>query len=245
MISQISQISQQPLASVNEVLAKIKRALQIRRPFSIARLGNGEALVLAHGVLVPMTQMPDWLTYAGVKLPDETARQELLNAIKTADIVGVSTDRANWDCAPLLRRIFAHYNLRPRLLTDAAINWQLHRFDRLYHALQGVSVVLVGRVAPVAAPILQKKGLNIVNVVTLEGLTDLPRAENQILSGPPFQVALVAAGIPATILCPRLARRANCIAIDYGHVINDLLKPGFSTLDLPETVALWNQSVRS
>ncbi|HEX3047079.1 MAG TPA: GT-D fold domain-containing glycosyltransferase [Bacillota bacterium] len=236
-------IAQQSLSSANEVLAKIKRALLTRKSFSLIRLGNGEALTLAHGVLVPMEQMPDWLTYAGVRLPDETARQELLNAIKTADIVGISTDRANWDCAPLLRKVFAHYNLRPRVLTDAAINWQLHRFDRLYHFLQGAPVALIGRVAPAAAPLLQKKGVNIVSVVTLEGLADIPRAESQILSGPPFRVALVAAGIPATILCPRLARKTNCIAIDYGHVINDLLKPGFNTLDLPGTVALWNQGI--
>jgi hypothetical protein len=238
-------ISQQPLAPVNEVLAKIKRALLTRRPFSLVRLGNGEALALAHGVLVPMEQMPEWLAYAGVRLPDETARRELLNAVKTADMVGVSTDRANWDCAPLLGRVFAHYNLRPRSLTDAAINWQLHRLDRLYQLLHGAPVVLVSRVAPAAAPILQKKGVNITSVVTLEGLADIPRAENQILSGPPFRVALVAAGIPATILCPRLARQTSCVAIDYGHVINDLLKPGFNTLDLPETVANWNQSIHS
>jgi hypothetical protein len=90
---------------------------------------------------------------------------------------------------------------------------------------------------------LQRKGVNIASVVTLEGLEDLPRAESQILAGPPFRVALVAAGIPATILCPRLARKTNCIAIDYGHVINDLLKPGFNSLDLPRTVAQWNQGI--
>ena len=158
-------MSHQSLASVNEVLSKIRRALLTRRSLSLVRLGNGEALTLAHGVLVPMEQMPDWLAYAGVRLPDEAARQELLNAVKTADIVGISSDRANWDCAPLLRRVFAYYNLRPRSLTDAAINWQLHRFDRLYHLLQGAPVVLVGRVAPAAAPILQKKGVNIVPVL--------------------------------------------------------------------------------
>ncbi|MCL6591782.1 MAG: hypothetical protein K6U80_17755 [Firmicutes bacterium] len=237
-------ISHQHLAPANEVLARIKRALVTRKPFSLVRLGNGEALTLAHGVLLPMEQMPDWLAYAGVRLPDETARQELLNAVKTADMVGISTDRSNWDCAPLLARVFAHYHLRPRSLTTAGINWQLHRFDRLYHLLKGAPVALVSRVAPEAAPILRKKGVDITSVVTLEGLSDLPRAENQILSGPPFRVALVAAGIPAAILCPRLARRTNCIAIDYGHVINDLLKPGFSAPDLAETVANWNRSRR-
>ena len=115
-------IAQQPLASANEVLAKIKRALLTGKSLSLVRLGNGEALALAHGILVPMERIPDWLLYAGVRLPDEGARQELLNAVKSADIVGVSTDRVNWDCAPLLRQVFAHFKLRPRSLTDAAIN---------------------------------------------------------------------------------------------------------------------------
>jgi hypothetical protein len=56
---------------------------------------------------------------------------------------------------------------------------------------------------------------------------------------------LVAAGIPATILCPRLAKTHGCIAIDYGHVINDLIKPGFSSKDLPTETERWFQQRQS
>lgn len=225
--------------NVNEVFSRIKLALTAGRGLSIARFGNGEAIALAQGTLLPPERIPYWLEYAGVKLPNERIRQALLDALLNADIVGLTTDRINWDCAPLLEQVLVTNKIRPKYITDGAINWQLHKIPRFYQTIGKYPTVLVGRLAPAAAPHLVNRGVKIVNTLVLEDYNDLARIEQSLLTGPRFRIALIAAGIPATILCPRLARRTGCIAIDYGHVINDLLKPGFSNKDLPETTREW------
>ena len=69
-----------------------------------------------------------------------------------------------------------------------------------------------------------------------------PVANGKSKAGP-SSVALVAAGIPATILCPRLARERRCIAIDYGHVINDLIDPGFNIDKLDRERERWKREL--
>jgi hypothetical protein len=227
------------LHNVNEVFGRINLALTRGLGLSIARFGNGEAIALAQGTLLPPERIPFWLEYAGVKLPDERIKQALIAALKDADIVGLTTDRINWDCSPLLEQVLNTYKIQPKFITDGAINWQLHKMSRFYQTIAKYPTVLVGRLAPAAAPHLVNRGVKIVNTLVLEDYNDLTRVEESLLTGPRFRVALIAAGIPATILCPRLARRTGCIAIDYGHVINDLLKPGFSNKDLPQTTREW------
>lgn len=225
--------------NVNEVFSRIKLALTTGRGLSIARFGNGEAIAMAQGTLISPEQIPYWLEYAGVKLPDEGIKHALLEALGKADIVGLTTDRINYDCAPLLEQVLLAHRIRPKYITDGAINWQLHKMPRFYQTIGKYPTALVGRLAPAAAPHLANRGLKIVNTLVLEDYRDMARVEESLLTGPRFRIALIAAGIPATILCPRLARRTGCIAIDYGHVINDLLKPGFSNKDLPETTHNW------
>lgn len=238
-------IDNKKIHSLSQVLEKIRVALKTGKSLSLIRLASGEALLLAHGTLLPTSRIPWWVEYAGVKLPNEPARRALLSALRTADIVGLSTDRRHWVSAPLLEKCLSYYKIRPCWLTNSTINWHLHYYDRLYRLIEKEPTVLVGRLAPAAAPRLRRRGVNIVAAVTLEGFNDLPRAERTLLSSPPFRVALVAAGIPAAVLCPRLARKTGCLAIDYGHVINDLLNPGFCIKDLDREKQRWRERKKS
>lgn len=226
---------------VQDVLEKIRTALATGEKLSLIRLASGEAFTLAHGVLLPLNRIPWWVEYAGVKLPNEPARQALLTALRTADIAGLSTDRKHWESAPLLEQALSYFRVEPYWLTDSTINWHLHYYDRLYRLLDKEPTVLVGRLAQAAASRLRRKGVNVVGTVPLEGFADLPRVEETLLNGAFFRVALVAAGIPAAILCPRLARKTGCVAIDYGHVINDLLHPGFCIKDLDREKQRWRE----
>lgn len=167
----------------------------------------------------------------------------MIDAVLKADIVGLSSDRKRWECAPLLEKGFTHYHLNPVYITGSVVNWEMHRNNALYRIIGKNPTILVGRRAAQAAPKLAAKGLNIVKTYTLEGYADLSRAENAINAGPPFRVALVAAGIPATILCPRIARSRHCVAIDYGHVINDLIESGFNVQKLDAERERWKKEV--
>lgn len=226
---------------LHHVLDKIRTALVTGGSLSLIRLASGEAFTLAHGVLLPLNRIPWWVEYAGVKLPNEPARRALLSSLRTADIVGLSTDYRHWESAPLLEQALSYYRIKPHWLTDSTINWHLHYYDRLYRLLGKEPTVLVGRVAPAAAGRLRQKEVNVVAAVPLEGFDDLARTEQALLNGPFFRVALVAAGIPAAILCPRLAKKTGCVAIDYGHVINDLLHPGFCIKDLDREKQRWRE----
>lgn len=235
-------IKQERIHSTDEVLARIKQALHRKSGLSLARLASGEALVLAHNKIIPQERIPWWVEYAGVKLPNERARRLLLEAVETADLVGLSTDYDHWESAPLLDLALTAYKAKPKYITSSTINWHLHYGDRLYKMIGQTPTVLVGRMAEAALPGLRRKGVNVVYTEDLEGLDDLDRVEEALLAKAHFQVALVAAGIPATILCPRLARMLRCIAIDYGHVINDLVQPGFNIKDLDWTKKKWLKS---
>jgi len=235
-------IKNERLHHVDTVLLRIKQALQKKKGLSLIRLASGEAFVLAHQTLIPINRIPWWVEYAGVKLPNENARRLLLEALLTGDIVGLSTDYKHWESAPLLDLALTAYKIRPRYITNSTINWHLHYKNRLYKLIGKEPTILVGRLAKEALPTLRQRGVNLVYTENLEGLDDLPRAERAIRSKPHFRVALIAAGIPAAILCPRLAREMNCIAIDYGHVINDLVKPGFSVNDLDRTKKEWQKA---
>lgn len=235
-------IKEQKIHPHTDVLARIKQALATRKSLSLIRLCSGEGFTLAHDTILPLKQIPWWVEYAGVKLPNEAARKALLNALHAADIVGLGTDYTNWQSAPLLDRALTHYKIKPRYITSSTVNWRLHANNRLYKLLGKIPTVLVGRLAPAASPLLKKKGVNIVDTVCLEGFQELPTVEKRLFRMKNFRVALVAAGIPAAILCPRLAEKTGCVAIDYGHVINDLLHPGFSANDLPREKERWRRA---
>lgn len=226
-----------------QVLQNIRRAIANKTSFSLVRLASGEAFTLAHNVLLPVSRIPWWVDYAGVRLPNEAARRDLIDAVVRADIVGLSPDHKRWECAPLLEKAFTHYHLNPPNITSATINWHLHADASLYRTIAGTPTILIGRRANEAAPHLRKKGIHLIKTYNLEGYTDLPRLQRELKEAPNFGVALVAAGIPATILCPRLARSHSCVALDYGHVINDLIAPGFNIHVLDEERERWKREI--
>lgn len=227
-----------------EILERIRRALERKSALSLIRLASGEAFVLAHGVILPMAQIPWWVDYAGVRLPNEAARRDLIYAVQKADIVGLSSDQNRWECAPLLEKSFNHYKLHPIYLTSSIVNWEIHKNNAFYRIIGKNPTIIVGRRAAEAAPKMAARGLNIVKTYQLEGYTDLPRVEKAIQEGPDFRIAIVAAGVPACILCPRIARSRCCVAIDYGHVINDLIQPGFNIHKLDAERERWKKEVK-
>ncbi|HEX2952947.1 MAG TPA: GT-D fold domain-containing glycosyltransferase [Bacillota bacterium] len=233
-------ISEQTIHGLPDVYQRIEDAVHHEESLSLIRLCSGEAFTLAHNTVLPMSKIPWWVEYAGVKLPNERARQELLTVVKEADIVGFSTNYANWMAAPLLDSALSYYNITaPAFITDSEINWSLHRYEAFYNLLSSLPIVVVGRLAADATPLLVEKGLEVVAAVSLEGFEDIERAEHQLLNGPSFRVALIAAGIPATIFAQRLSKKLGCIALDYGHVINDLLQPGFNAVELLKVKERW------
>lgn len=216
------------------VQGAVAQALTQRRPFALIRIGDGEARVLAHDLLIPSSGLdPAMNAYRGCPLPNPAARQELMAAIQAADLVGLSPDRQHWECAPLTEQIFNRLGLAPARICSAGIAWELLRSGGLWQLLRGRRSAVVGRRAAAAAPALARHGAAVAGTVALEGLAGLPAAGAALAdlharSG--FDLILFAAGVPGKILSPRVARALGTVCFDLGHALHAIMDPAFGSL---------------
>mgnify|MGYP001196911609 CR=1 FL=1 len=216
-----------PLLSGAEVAARIQRALASQAPLSIVRLGDGEALTLAQEVVldVPTIQRrAPWLSRAGVEVPDPAARDALKEAVLRADIVGVPTSRIH-NHQPLLFKAFAALKIdwTKLALTHAIINYIVQKEGLLKEAIGTHAVLLVGNHAQALRSVLEAAGVNVTGAISpVNGVRDVDRVMEQVRSCD-FDIAFVAAGIAAVILAQRIASEMGKVALDFGHLADELI----------------------
>jgi len=93
----INSIPDRHLISTTEVLNQVQLALFQKRPFSLVRIGDGENLVLAQNVLISPREILNtyWVKQSdtgrgkGVTLPNLNLRNQMVKAIRQADLVGI------------------------------------------------------------------------------------------------------------------------------------------------------------
>lgn len=216
-----------PLLSGPQVAARIQKALQTGKPLSIVRLGDGESLVLAQEVVldIPTIQRrAPWLFQAGVKVPDPAAQAALKESILQADIVGVPTSRVH-NHQPLLFKAFKALKIdwHKLTLTHAIINYILQKEGFLREAIADHPILLVGNHAQALESVLKKAGANVCGAVgPVNGIGDVERVMEQVRRHE-FDLAFVAAGIPAVILSQRIATEMGKVALDFGHLADELI----------------------
>ena len=233
--------------SLEEVVAKIKYALDHKKGLSLVRCGDGEAFSMGYELVPNYLHIMKQYDYAGVPAASTSIKRSLIRSLQLADIVGLSDNREVFLCAPLLEQILQRHGLKLPFICNARINWELHGHSKgpLYRLLKGKRILVVGRLAKQAAPRLRALGLEVVKAISLEGFKQLNPVYNVIKSySRSFDVALVAAGVPAVPLCVRIAKGCNRVAIDFGHAINDLLSPGFNEGHLKGTTEAWRNKYK-
>ncbi|WP_315793598.1 GT-D fold domain-containing glycosyltransferase [Paenibacillus sp. BIC5C1] len=215
------------LASPHEMAGHIQGALDAQRPLSVVRLGDGELLTLAADTVLPGEQvqgLAPFLPYAGVPRSTPDIRAALAEAIRGADWVGVPISRAP-TFQGLLFPVLRHFGIDwSRLnLTSSTINYSLHHSGLLLPVVQGRRVLLIGSQAAELGALLNGRGIQVTGIIgTVEGVADIPRVMQQTAEHS-FDIALVAAGIPAVILCRRIAGELGRVAIDFGHLADKLV----------------------
>lgn len=215
------------LASPHEMAGHIQGALDAQRPLSVVRLGDGELLTLAADTVLPGEQVQElapFLPYAGVPRSTPDIRAELAEAIRGADWIGVPISRAP-TFQGLLFPVLRHFGIDwSRLnLTSSTINYSLHHSGLLLPVVQGRRVLLIGSQAVELGALLIGRGVHVTGIIgTVEGVADIPRVMQQTAEHS-FDIALVAAGIPAVILCRRIAGELGRVAIDFGHLADKLV----------------------
>ncbi len=218
-----------PLLTPAGVFAAADGALREGRPLSIVRLGDGELLTLAHGAVISTKEALRWgafLPYAGVHLPDPGAREALAAAVRAADIIGVPESR-HPSYQGLLFPVLRHYGIdyRALRLTTSTVNYELNTGGYLTRLLHGRRVLLIGNQAEALAGFLGQRGVNVVGwLAPVQGVADVPTVTMRVRELPDFDLALVAAGVAAVMICVRLSGEMGKVALDMGHLANKLIQ---------------------
>lgn len=211
----------------DEVYRRLAESLSEKRPLSVVRLGDGELLALAHDTVLPLEQAKaagPFLPLAGLTLPDYNARSQLAAAVRGADIIGIPSSRLptyQGLLFPLLRYYGIAYE--PLLFTISTINYALHEQGLLQQLLRNRRVLTIGNFARQLGEVLSASSVETIGSITpVNGFADIPRVLAEAAEYP-FDIALVASGIPAVVICQRIAGELGKTAIDFGHLANKLV----------------------
>jgi len=214
------------LLSATEVNGFIQNALNKGLPLSIVRLGDGELLTLAQETAMDAERIRKeghFLPYAGVRVPDLEARNQLVDAVQKADIVGIPKLRLP-NFQPLAITVFKAHGIdyRKLRLTQSTINYSLYLEGFVRSMLERRRVLVVGNASPGLAQALSAGGVEVAGSVSpVEGVHDVPRVLGEI-SVRDFDIALVSAGIPAVMIVQRIASELKKVAIDFGHLADSM-----------------------
>ncbi|GMK37428.1 hypothetical protein PCCS19_04820 [Paenibacillus sp. CCS19] len=216
------------LMSTIEVFNELETAIRDSTPYSVVRLGDGELMALAQDIVIPAEQtaaQAAFLPYAGVTPPDIVSRNLLATAIRQATIVGVPLSRRK-QFQPLLYPALRghHLDLRSMRLTISTINYGLYQERLLQRLLQGKNLLLIGNASPGLAEMLIERGYRVTGVIApVRGMADVDRVVMEA-RGVDFDLALVAAGIPAVVIASRIAAELGKAALDFGHLADGITK---------------------
>ncbi len=212
------------MVSTHQVLKLIDLAIFQKKGFSLARFGIGEITYLtSKASTVLVQQFEHYKSYAGMTCSSEEIRMQLIQALKTTDIAGlIPTSRLDF-WGKITWEVLQDIQFTPPKVCCA---WVMHdsvREGMFWEWIRDKKIVLVGRRSEHAKPFFQRQGVQVVGTINLEGYKDLDKAQNYLVQPADWEIALISAGIPATILAPRIAKTTGKVAIDFGHALDILL----------------------
>ncbi len=209
-----------------EVMRSIDQAHRRGVPFSLIRVGHAEMFVIRyHTWQYDMVDFDAWTEYCGITHLDSSITDRIIDAIRSASVVGTRHHTGKWKGR--MRQIFEHYELDPPVTCSAWVTHYMVCRPDFGDLLRHRKIAVVGRRAPEVISKLSKA--DAVEARVLEGFEDMEPVLNT-LNSTDFDIALVAGGVPATILCPDIASTTGRIAIDFGHAL-DLLIDGVGHID--------------
>ncbi|MED4635558.1 GT-D fold domain-containing glycosyltransferase [Peribacillus frigoritolerans] len=222
-----------------KVIKLLDQAIKQNRGFSLARFGIGEISYLsypANGLLVQ--EFKRYESYAGVSHAPEIIRRELVRSMQDTDIAGLIAPWRLDPWAKQTRTVLEQLKFMPTKACCAWIMQSLLDEGTLWPWLSNKKVFLVGRRSKEAEIVFREQGIQITGSIGLNGYDELIRVQNELQSNQEWEIALISAGIPATILAPRIAKSTQKVAIDFGHAL-DMILDG-EEYKLSELVKKWN-----
>ena len=127
---------QKKMLSTEQVFQMIKEAIRVGKGLSLIRIGDGETRAIAHNDLITMNEVPDWIRYSGVLLPDQAIKKELIASIRQADIVGLPLENYYY-FKPLMLEIINKYQISLEQICPNRINYYLFNQGYLRKIIAG------------------------------------------------------------------------------------------------------------
>jgi hypothetical protein len=217
-----------PIMGTDEVVGLIISALNEKKSLSLIRLGDGELLTMAQEILKSTDQVLEegpFLNYAGIQIPNLEVRNQLVEAVRGATVVGIPLLRMP-NFQPLAFSVFRVYGLdfHQLNLTHSTINYAIYLEHCLSKIVTGRRVLMVGNKAGPMAEIFTANGIAVVGAVSpVQGIHDIPRVMAEV-AAQDFDIALVSAGVPAVVIVHKIASELGKVAIDFGHLADSMVK---------------------
>lgn len=221
----------------------LDQAIKQNRGYSLARFGIGEISYLsypANGLFVQ--EFKRYESYAGVSNSPEMIRRELVRSLRDTDIAGLIAPWRLDPWAKQTRAVLEQLKFMPSKACCAWIMQSLLDEGTLWPWLSNKKVFLVGRRSKEAEIVFREQGIQITGSIVLNGYDELNRVQNELQSNQKWEIALISAGIPATILAPRIAKLTQKVAIDFGHAL-DMILDG-KEYKLSDLVKKWNDQFK-
>ena len=223
----------QRMMTTLEVIRRVSRAMKEGRPLSVVRVGDGENICLAQYKVWPIRKVLStrWArlsrrtNWKGVRLPNKKLRDQLVDAIRRADIVGIPYDNDKEILAPqdtlrpLTDRCFARYGIRPKALCHTFVNRHMVEYAEFWEMLRGKKVAVISRWAGKLKRWVRRRygalGIDFVRLIRIDRYEQIPEVLRK-MKKVDCDIVLVSAGVNAVILAERLAREQGRVAVDFG-----------------------------
>lgn len=222
-----------PSLGSGALMDRVLNALDRKLPCSIISVGATEAFVMAQYTLFAEEEFmchPEALIanqgirsgfhHRGIRFPNIKARDEAIDAVRKADIIGYNTMVES--ARNLTESVFRACDIQPRLVFEANLRRVLmfSQKEKFMDMLRGRRIILVGSLAPRARLALEQ---NYQSILEFEIVTALPIYEyeevpwiKEQIARHEFDLCLLAAGINAVILAPFVAESLGRVAFDIG-----------------------------
>ena len=226
---------EQKVLNSEQILDIIKGSLDKKKPLSFTRFSHAEITYLNWNYNPKIVEkMEQFRLYNGAdhKLEDisclleaslkETTITGLIPQAYT-DIPTTSKAKKNGKYWYKLTKEFLHrLDHQPTTVCSVWSTQEMIYMEKFWEILKGNSIAIVGRRAKEAVEPFKSHGIHVSETMTLEGINQVDEVKSKLVNKN-WDIAIISAGIPATILTPQLAKETGRIAIDFGHALDKVI----------------------
>lgn len=222
----------------SELLDKIIEALEEKKPLSVVSVGQTESFILSQYTLYSHREIlrdPETLKanegvttglqHRGIRLPNRQARDEAVEAVRQADIVGYNTIIPS---GALAEKVFEVYDIQPKYIFEAFLRrvMMFSQKEKFENMLRGRKILLISSIAEQVKDSMNKNlkhklGFEVVGTISINRFEEIPGVKEKVAEYD-FDLCLIAAGINAVILAPYIAKTFGKVAIDMGGGLSSL-----------------------